>query len=349
MLYSEGVRPLSTSTLCVSSVSSSPAKGIRILLIVAALAVLSIIVWQAFALHGVPDPTQSSTPGVAMMNISILVFREGLECILVLAAITASMTGPKRTHRKPVAVGAGIGFLASVATWFIAVGILNDLMENIPALHLQAATGLLAIVVLLIVMNWFFHNVYWGGWISLHNKKKRELLSDASQSLISKRRLLIGLASLGFFSFYREGFEVVLFLQSYRMKLGGQVVLGGTLIGMALSGMVAILTFVAHQKLPYRKMLVLTGVMLGGVLLVMVGEQAQEMQLAHWLPTTEIPSLANIIPEWMGMWFALFPTRETIAAQALAFILVAGSFFLSKKISGGTPTPRTPAMQVQPA
>jgi hypothetical protein len=43
-------------------------------------------------------------------------------------------------------------------------------------------------------------------------------------------------------------------------------------------------------------MLVLTGIMLGVVLLVMVGEQAQEMQLAHWLPTTQIPWLASVIP-----------------------------------------------------
>jgi high-affinity iron transporter len=45
-------------------------------------------------------------------------------------------------------------------------------------------------------------------------------------------------------------------------------------------------------------MLVLTGIMLGGVLLVMVGEQAQEMQLAHWLPSTYIPAIARIVPPW---------------------------------------------------
>jgi high-affinity iron transporter len=36
-------------------------------------------------------------------------------------------------------------------------------------------------------------------------------------------------------------------------------------------------------------MLVLTGIMLGAVLLLMAGEQAREMQLAHWMPTTQIP------------------------------------------------------------
>ena len=35
---------------------------------------------------------------------------------------------------------------------------------------------LLAILVLLVVMNWFFHKLYWTGWISLHNQRKRELM-----------------------------------------------------------------------------------------------------------------------------------------------------------------------------
>ena len=132
---------------------------------------------------------------------------------------------------------------------------------------------------------------------------------------------------LGFASFYREGFEVVLFLQSYHLKLGTKTVFEGALLGLSFTGIVAVLTFVAHHRLPYRKMLVLTGIMLGVVLLVMVGEQAQEMQLAHWLPTTPIPALANAIPAWMGMWFAVFPTVETLLGQALAAALVIGCYF----------------------
>ena len=111
---------------------------------------------------------------------------------------------------------------------------------------------------------------------------------------------------LGFTSLYREGFEVVLFLQSYYLRMGGKAVLLGALLGLFFTGIVAVLTFVAHRKLPYRKMLILTGVMLGGVLLVMVGEQAQEMQLAHWIPTTPIIRLENVIPAWMGLWFSVF-------------------------------------------
>jgi len=80
-------------------------------------------------------------------------------------------------------------------------------------LDLQAATGLLAVIVLLVIMNWFFHKVYWGGWICLHNKQKKDLLARAERADISRARLWWGLGLLGFASFYREGFEVVLFLQ----------------------------------------------------------------------------------------------------------------------------------------
>jgi high-affinity iron transporter len=105
----------------------------------------------------------------------------------------------------------------------------------------------------------------------------------------------------------------------------------GVAIGAALTLIVGALTFIAHRRLPYRRMLVVTGVMLGLVMLVMVGEQAQEMQLANWLPTTTISSLAHVIPGWMGLWFAVFPTAETLAAQAVAAAVVIGSYYYARE------------------
>lgn len=282
------------------------------------------IAWRTALVGGTPDPTKpGATKASATLDIGILVFREGLECILVLAAITASMKGPQEDHRLPVVAGVVIGMMATLVTWLIAVRILDDISESVSALDLQAATGLLAIVVLLIVMNWFFHKMYWTGWISLHNRKKQELTNNPDATM----RRIFGLGLLGFSSFYREGFEVVLFLQSYRLGLGGSTVLEGVSIGIVLSGIVAVLTFVAHRKLPYRRMLILTGVMLGAVLLVMVGEQMQEMQLAHWIPSHEIPWLASRLPAWMGLWFAVFPNIESLLGQTVAFVLVVGSYF----------------------
>ena len=300
-------------------------------LCLAAAGIAGVLIWQGLAEQGVPDPLRPNTsPTVAFLDIGILVFREGLECILVLAAITASMTGAKQGHRRPVALGAGIAFGATLVTWLIAVGIVGSLTDSIPALDLQAATGLLAVVVLLVIMNWFFHKVYWGGWIRAHNRRRKSLLASGPTKRNRHSRLWWGLVLLGFTSLYREGFEVVLFLQSYNLRLGGAVVLKGALLGLLLSGILAMLTFVLQRRLPYRKMLITTGILLGVVLLVMVGEQAQEMQLAHWISRTEIPWLASSLPAWLGMWLAVFPTYETLVAQGLAAIVVVGSYYAAR-------------------
>ncbi|GHO84703.1 FTR1 family iron permease [Dictyobacter formicarum] len=313
----------------LSSTIARPALLVgRIALIVGAIVVAAILVWQGITANGNPNPTAAHiTPQAAIVNTGILVFREGLECILVLMAITASMMGKNQGYRKPIAIGSAMGFGVVLLTWFAVVGILSTLSNNLPALDIQAATGLLAVIVLMVIMNWFFHKIYWTGWISMHNKRKKALLNQKNEEGHSQSRLMSGLILLGFASVYREGFEVVLFLQTLRLQVGSLIVLYGVLVGLALTGIVGALTFVLHHRLPYKKMLVLTGVMLGAVMLVMVGEQAQEMQLAHWISTTPV----NLpIPGWMGLWFAVFPTVETLVAQVLAAIVVIGSYFLAR-------------------
>jgi high-affinity iron transporter len=295
---------------------------------VAVLLVGGALVWQAVAANGSPDPTADNlSPAAVLLDSGILVFREGLEAILVLAAITASLVRERRAFWKPIGSGAGAGFIASVATWFIVVAIISAI--DAPALDIQAATGLLAIVVLLVIMNWFFHNIYWTGWISRHNRKRQELISGSNSS---GANAFLGLALLGFASVYREGFEVVLFLQALRLKAGSAVVLEGTIIGLVLTLIVGWLTFVAHERLPYRRMLVLTGVMLGGVLLVMVGESAQELQQAGWIGTTQ---LSWPIPDWAGVWFSVFPNVESIAGQVAAAVLVVGSYVAARYVRIG--------------
>lgn len=304
----------------------------RLPIVAGVLAVLALLTWQGIVADGTPDPTLHRPGSLAgILDVGVLVFREGLECVLVLSAITAGMVKAFQPYRRHVATGVAAAFLATLATWFVAVRIIDDLTKNFKALYIQALTGFLAIFVLLVIMNWFFHKIYWTGWISMHNKRKHTLIQTAVEGGASQPRLLFGMALLGFSSFYREGVEVVLFLQSYRLKLGGETIFWGVTLGILFTAIVAVLTFQAHRKLPYKKMLVLTGVMLGAVLLAMVGEEAQEMQLAHWLPTTVIPALAAKIPAWAGLWFSVFPTVETLAAQAIAGTVVVGSYFVARK------------------
>src|ERR687886_755894 len=271
--------------------------------------VVAVMFWQAIAEGGVPDPTAGDlSPTAAVLNSGILVFREGLEAVLVLAAIPAGLVRSSKSYWQPVATGSGVALLASVATWFVVVAMISAVPA--PALDVQAATGLLAILVLLVVMNWFFHKVYWTGWIGLHNRRRQRVLERSGGA---KSGAFLGLALLGFSAIYREGFEIVLFLQSLRLEVGSFPVLRGVAIGLFLTSIVAVLTFVAHRRIPYKKLLIATRVLLGILLVVMVGEEVQEMQLAGWLPTTEV---GVPLPDWMGIWFAAFPNVEGLVAQA---------------------------------
>ncbi|MCL6632374.1 MAG: iron permease [Alicyclobacillus herbarius] len=307
---------------------------LRSVLVCAAGALLvGVLVWQAVTAAGSPDPTAHGTsPTAAIIDTAVLVYREGLECILVLSAIIAGLIRTQKVYWRPIAVGAGAGLGTTLITWFILVGVLNLVADTTSEANIQAATGLLAIIVLLIVMNWFFHRIYWTGWISFQNRKKKQLIqsvesaaedtADTVKSVAYKGLILLGLASV-----YREGFEVDIFLQSIRLQVGTQNVLLGTALALVLIGVTGYFTFIAHQKLPYKKMLVFTGMMLGVVLEIMVGEQVNEMQAAHWLPTHTIPIF---IPDWLGTWFSVFNNWENMIAQALAAVFVIGSFYAAQ-------------------
>jgi high-affinity iron transporter len=297
----------------------------KALAIAAILIVVAAMVWQGLTSSGNPNPIAPNvSPTAAMLNTGILVFREGLEAILVLSALTSSLVRTEEGYWKPVAVGATFSFLATIATWFIVVAAISKI--NAPMYDIQAATGLLAIVVLLVVMNWFFPKVYWTGWITHHNRRRKALTEGTGRT---QSAIFRGLVLIGFTSIYREGFEVVLFLQSIRLRAGSHVIFVGVGIGLVLTALVAVLTFVVQYRLPYKKMLVLTGIMLGAVLLVMVGEQVQEMQQANWIRATTL----NInMPDWMNVWLGVFPTVQSLGAQFLAAVVVIGSYFLARRV-----------------
>src|ERR1700722_7998579 len=226
--------------------------------LVLAVAVVTVVLgWHAKG--GTTDPT-ALPPGhrlshtTVVINSAILVLREGLETILVLAAVTASFLGGNRVYRKPVVAGSVSALAAGVGTWFLVVWFIGQFHGG--EFDVQAATGLPSLIVLLIVMNWFFHKVYWTGWIQSHHRRRRSLLSaDPDTNL---RRMLLGLAVLGFTSVYRECFEIVIFLQNLRELYGSSVVIEGVVIGALFTAAAGVLTFALHQRLPYPRPVIIT-------------------------------------------------------------------------------------------
>ena len=227
----------------------------------------------------------SANKATVVTNSAIIVFREGLEAVLILAAITASFVGVRRRMRRPVLIGAVLGLLVSMITWVLAQTLLTSLEQY--GEKLEAVVGLIAIAVLLLIMNWFFHRVYWSQWIGRFHRKRRELMADEKAGFFSAQ--VLGLAVLGLTSVYREGFETVLFLQSLELSAGTATVLEGAGLGLALTLGVAVLTFALQRKLPYKKMLIVTGMLIAIVLVVMVGQTARTMQGTGWLPITPAP------------------------------------------------------------
>jgi high-affinity iron transporter len=296
--------------------------------------VSGLVYLMATASTGPADPSEatrgSMSHGTAVFNSSMIVFREGLEAVLILAAVTASFRGANIQHRRPVLAGALVAFGASVLTWVAAGAVLHQFAGL--GMRLEAITGFLAVVVLLIVLNWFVHKVYWSGWIAKHNRRRKEVMGGAGVGV------LIGLIALGFTSVYREGFETVLFLQNLRVTVGPEIVLEGVAIGLALTAVAGSFVFVLQRKLPYKKMLIATGIMIGFVLVVMVGGTAATFQDLGWLPTHELP--AGVIPTWMGAWFEIYPTWETIGAQLLAAAFVVGSYYAAEHIKVRRPARR---------
>jgi high-affinity iron transporter len=267
----------------------------------------------------------STSRATVVTNAAIIVFREGLEAVLILAAITASFAGARRRERRPVLIGAGLGLLVSVVTWIAAQTLLESLAQY--GEKLEAIVGLVAIGVLLLITNWFFHKVYWTGWISSFHKRRKRILQGDRVMFFSAQA--VGLCLLGLTSVYREGFETVLFLQSLELSAGTVAVLEGTALGLALTLGVALLTFALQRKLPYKKMLIVTGVMIGAVLVMMVGQTVRTMQGTGWVPITP---LDVDIPYWSGQWLGVYPTWETIGAQVAAMAFVIGSYFLAEEI-----------------
>lgn len=264
-----------------------------------------------------------TAPAAVVFNAATIVFREGLEAILILASLLSSMIGANRHYKRPLAMGALTALGATAVLFVLARTALLSFGRY--SEQIEAVVSVVAIGVLLLVMNWFFHKVYWTRWIARHHEQRRRLLLGGTIGPA------LGFVLLGFSSVFREGAETVLFLQALVLDAGTWVVIQGTLLGLAATAIVGALTLVMQTKLPHKKMLVVTGVMIAVVLVTMVGSTVHTLQLVGWAPISPIPGTEGL-PYWLGVWFGVHGTWQGIAAQLLAFAFVAGSYVLAERL-----------------
>jgi high-affinity iron transporter len=128
---------------------------------------------------------------------------------------------------------------------------------------------------------------------------------------------------------YREGFETVLFLQALQLSSGTGIVLAGVSLGLVATAAVGVATFALERRLPYKRMLVVTGVLIALVLFVLVGNTMRTLQGVGWLGITPIDIE---LPLWTGTWLGVHPTVETLAAQFASLVFVIGSYYAAELV-----------------
>jgi high-affinity iron transporter len=254
------------------------------------------------------------SPTAAVTAAASIVLREGLEGLLVIIAILAGLRGVENAGRRKLFWG---GILLSVfvtaGVWILSQTVLTSLRHH--AETIAAITGILAIAVLLLITNWLFHQVYWRQWVTT---LKNQAQGEKPWQLVSA----------GFLVGYREGFETILFLQSLYLDAGGRNVSIGVAIGVVLLLALGVAALKLGMKLPYFHILLATAVMIGFVLITFVGGTVRAMQTVGWLPATQL--MSGSWPFWMGNWFGLYNTRESVGLQVLTVVVVLGTWRVAR-------------------
>ena len=265
------------------------------------------------------------SPTAAIYTTITIVAREGLEAVVILAALLAGLRGAvNQPIRKRVIGGAWLALITTVITFLLSRSLIESLSRH--GEMLEAVISILAVFILLMVTNWVFHKVYWVQW----NAKLRSL-SKAAQERKGSRWESLALVGVGFMTIYREGFETSLFLQSLILEAGMRTVSIGILIGGGFIALMGWIVFAIGTHLPYRKLLVFTGILVVSILLTFIGSTVRLFQTVGWLTIHPISGLE--IPSWMGVWLGLYPSWEGLLLPLAGMSYVAAMWLYVKIIA----------------
>jgi high-affinity iron transporter len=270
---------------------------------------------------------------VALLNVSVspatiafttftILAREGLEAIVILAALLAGLRGAENLRvRKGIVYGALLGLVASGLTFWLSQTIVRSLTRY--GEKLEAVVSVLAVIILLMVTNWVFHKMYWVGW----NARLRDL-SKSAKAVRAPGWELFALLGVGFLTVYREGFETTIFMQSLLLEGSTASVLMGVAAGFAFIGAIGTLIIFFGAKLPYRKLLVVTGLLVVSIMVTFMGSAVRLFQTVSWLPVHPIPGVT--FPDWVGVWLGVYPSWEGLLIPPLALVYVGGAWLYAK-------------------
>lgn len=244
----------------------------------------------------------STTAAVAQS--SAILFREGLEAVLILAALLAALRAEGVDQsRFRAAMGAGIAaaLAASVALWAATRWLFS--ISTLAREALEGGTALVAAAVLVWLVLGLAAK---GGHVSA---MRRQLAGRASKATV---------CALAFLVVFREGFETVLFYEALLVDASALPVLGGLMLGGAAALAAGWLVLVSGRRLPISLFFRVTTVMLAGLAVVLTGAGIRGLQTAALIGATPIAWFPD--RDWLQLWLGLFPVAEPLALQALVVL-----------------------------
>ncbi|MCA8867838.1 MAG: FTR1 family protein [Rhodobacteraceae bacterium] len=257
--------------------------------------------------------TPLSPTGTVVQSVTILL-REGLEAVLILAALTGAIAAEgiaSRRWRRPVLAGVGMALLASFALWYAAGHLfaISTLQREL----LEGTTALLAAAVLIYMTHTIFSHRGGG-----HMTRMRESLKGGVSTT--------GIFALAFFVVFREGFETVLFYEAMLADANASYVLIGLLIGTVICAAVAWMIFGMGARLPIKLFFRITGVLLAVLSVVLVGTGIRGLQTAAVISATPVSWFPDV--DWLQIYLGLYPVAEALIAQALVAAFFIGGWLL---------------------
>jgi high-affinity iron transporter len=264
--------------------------------------------------------TGVGAPSVVAGQSFLIIFREGLEAVLLLSALLGYLEAAKASHyRKPVIAGMGAAVAASVVMFFV----LRVVLDSLPFSQevLEAATAILATVVLFYVSFWLIARLEQRRWLEFLRSRVWSAVSVGSTA---------ALVLVGFTAVFREGFETSLMYQalvSFGTGLVGWILLGLGL-GLAALTVVAYGIFKLGRKLPIKTFLSGAVVLLMATSVAFLGNAVRSLQEADVIGLSPLhgwPRAPIFLSQALGYW----PSVQTIATQAaLAAVYIGGAVYM---------------------
>lgn len=246
----------------------------------------------------------------AFVQAAVILLREGLEAMLVIAALAAYLRKVGGDHRITALYGGALAAIGAsiAAAWAFAMfnsGQHSDILEGIIVL---AAAALM-----LYVSGWLMVKQDPRGWQDyLANKADSALAQDTAWAV----------SALAFFAVFREGAETVLFINALAATEGGWSVglFGG--LAAATIGLVVLFYFInlIARKIPLRPLFIITSAFLFAMGIKFIGEAIQEFQEQNLVSFTEVKSFA-----WVQS-LGFNPTLEALSAQLLVVLVALATF-----------------------